>query len=540
MENAGTDKGKRRAARKGLAAFLSLCMVFLLAACQAGAREADASEDEKRQKAMRDGGAGNGENAAGNVKKTANVERVVFTYQTMDGDVMDELDEVIREINAITVPEIGVEVEARKVGTLEAFTQYFTWIGNGETIDLMMLNYQDITTYVEREMLLPIDAYLENEASDIKDIVENQYNLTGGSFIDGKTYGVSVYGYQGSGGGIWMEREFLREIGVEHEEKHVYTYEELTEIFAALKEKYPDKYPLGQITSQSGGSTFTFYSNRQKEVCDSLGATYSSGVLDAGSGTKVVNFYATPEYSEFLRYMRKWYLAGYIYPDAAISDYGTPAMFRDGMILSWPITSSPGILVGVMEDPVCLRTSRISVGAQGPRSGFWTIPVTSAHPEAAMRFLNLMYADARIGNLLTYGIEGRHYEVLDEENKIIRYPIADGEGDTGFYNMLGLYGDVHEIYWNGSLEEKQERIAYEAEAMSYRTSVEGFVYSTRETSGQIAAVDKVVERYMPFLESGCLDLDVYYPRFLEELSEAGIDEVIADKQAQYDAWRATR
>ena len=76
--------------------------------------------------------------------------------------------------------------------------------------------------------------------------------------------------------------------------------------------------------------------------------------------------------------------------------------------------------------------------------------------------------------------------------------------------------------------------------MSYRTSVEGFVYSTRETSGQIAAVDKVVERYMPFLESGCLDLDVYYPRFLEELSEAGIDEVIADKQAQYDAWRATR
>lgn len=519
---------------------MSLFMVLLLVACQAGAREADMSGNAGRQEereAASGETAGTGEKTSGGVRRTANVERVVFTYQTMDGDVMDELDEVIEEINAITVPEIGVEVEARKVDALEAFTQYFTWIGNGETIDLMMLNYQDITTYVDREMLLPIDAYLESEAPDIKDIIENRYNLAGGSIIDGKTYGVGIYGYLGSGGGIWLERKYLQEIGIEHEEKHIYTYEELTEIFAALKEKYPDKYPLGQITSQSGGSTFMFYSAGQHNVGDSLGATYSSGVLDEEGGTKVVNFYATSEYYEFLHYMRKWYQAGYIYPDAAISDYSTAALMEEGMVLSYPITSSPGFVSGVMEDAVCLRTSRISAGMRGPRSSFWTIPVTSAHPEASMRFLNLMYADARISNLLTYGIEGRHYEVLDEENRTIRYPITDEDGNMSFYNMLGLYGDMHETYWNGSAEEKQERIAYEAEAMEYRTGVEGFVYSTKETSGQIAAVDKVVERYMPFLESGCLDLDVYYPRFLEELSEAGIDEVIADKQAQYDAWR---
>ncbi len=519
---------------------MSLFMVLLLVACQAGAREADmfgnAGRQEEREAASGET-AGTGEKTSGGVRRTANVERVVFTYQTMDGDVMDELDEVIEEINAITVPEIGVEVEALKVNALEAFTQYFTWIGNGETIDLMMLNYQDITTYVDREMLLPIDTYLETATPDIKGIIENEYNLAGGSIIDGRTYGVSVYSYLGSGGGIWMERKYLQEIGIEYEEKHIYTYEELTEIFAALKEKYPDKYPLGQITSQGVGSTFSFYSADQHKVGDSLGATYSSGVLSEEGGTKVVNFYATPEYYEFLLYMRKWYQAGYVYPDAAISDYSTISLTEEGVVLSYPITSSPGFVSGIMEDAVCLRTSKISVGVQGPRSGFWTIPVTSAHPEAAMRFLNLMYADARISNLLTYGIEGRHYEVLDEENRTIRCPITDEGDNISFYNMLGLYGDVHEIYWNGSAEVKRARIEYEAEAMEYRTGVEGFVYSTKETSGQIAAVDKVVERYVPFLESGCLDLEMYYPRFLEELSEAGIDEVIADKQAQYDAWR---
>lgn len=503
---------------------LAFVVVLGLTACHAAEEDDVAREDVKPQKTVRE----------------ENVEHVIFTYQTMEGSVMDEFDEVIEAVNAITVPEIGVEVEAKQVDALDAFNQYFIWIGNGETIDLMMLNYQDITTYVDREMLLPIDAYLKTQAPTIRFIMENEYHLESGSVIGGRTYGVTPYNYLGGGGGIWMERKYLEEIGWEHEEKHVYTYEELTRIFDELKKKYPDKYPLGQITSQSGGTTFSFYSNMQREVGDSLGATYSSGVLDANDKTKVVNFYATPQYHEFLAYMRKWYQAGYVYPDAAVSDYSNLALYEEGVILSWPISSAPGMMSGLMgEDAVCMRTSKVSVGVQGPRSGFWTIPVTSAHPEAAMRFLNLMYEDERIGNLLTYGIEGKHYTVLDEENKIIRYPAESG-GEVGFFNALGLYGNRHKIYWNGTLAVKRAQEEYEVEAMQCRFGTEGFVYSTGEMSGTIAAVDKVVEKYMPFLESGCLDLDVYYPRFLEELSEAGIDEVIADKQAQYDAWRTAR
>ena len=54
-------------------------------------------------------------------------------------------------------------------------------------------------------------------------------------------------------------------------------------------------------------------------------------------------------------------------------------------------------------------------------------------------------------------------------------------------------------------------------------------------TNEIAALSAVVAQYVPALESGSVDIDVYYPKFVEALKAAGIDSVIADKQAQFDA-----
>jgi len=51
-------------------------------------------------------------------------------------------------------------------------------------------------------------------------------------------------------------------------------------------------------------------------------------------------------------------------------------------------------------------------------------------------------------------------------------------------------------------------------------------------------IQKVISRYVPILESGSVDIDKYYPEFLEELNQAGMDVVIADKQQQLDTWLA--
>lgn len=59
---------------------------------------------------------------------------------------------------------------------------------------------------------------------------------------------------------------------------------------------------------------------------------------------------------------------------------------------------------------------------------------------------------------------------------------------------------------------------------------------TRQTD----AVEKVLETYLPVLESGAGDLEKDYAEFLDALEEAGINEILADKQRQLDEWLTRR
>lgn len=57
---------------------------------------------------------------------------------------------------------------------------------------------------------------------------------------------------------------------------------------------------------------------------------------------------------------------------------------------------------------------------------------------------------------------------------------------------------------------------------------------------KIAAISAVVAQYMPALESGSVDVDTYYAEFTAALEAAGINDVIADQQALFDAFLADK
>lgn len=488
--------------------------------------------------ACRDGGTGQAE-----VERETGAERIVMTLQTIDSSRMEDLDEVIAAVNAISIPEIGVEVEIRltdAVDAVDAYTQYPLWISRGEQVDLMMLNYQDITSYTSKGMLLPLDALLAEQAPAITDLMETEgYRLTEGSIVDGRAYGVVVVNdNSASGGGIWVPERYIRAAGFDYDERHIYTLDELTQWFKRWKELYPDKYPLGQITSGNTYSTINYYGR----TLDGLGGDVVTGVVLTQDGTEVVNLFATDLYLDFLQHMREWYLAGYIYPDAAITDAGIGELAGSGIVMSYPRSSQPsmGIEQYFGEKVVCMRTSEVRETGQYAKSGFWTVPVTSGCPEAAMRFLNLMYENAEVANLIQWGLEGKHYEILDAGRGIIGYPAGLDASTVWYYNPLALYGDTRRLYFMGNSmgtsEQLEKQRAYQEEALPNENRTRGFVYQTSSVNKEIDALSKVVERYVPILESGSVDLDIYYPRFLQELEQAGIDKVIADKQAQVDAW----
>lgn len=505
---------KRKGIRLSALVILTVMFIVLLAACTV--KKGDTEQDSKIQ----------------NEPKT---DHIIMTFQTMHYSGLEDLDKVVEAINAITVPEIGVEVEFRIIDAVDSFTQYFLWLSNNETVDLMVLNYQDITAYISKGMLLPLDELLSKLAPDINSIMEEGYHLTEGNTAGGKVYGVAMVPFcSGSGGGIWIPKRYMDEAGENYDPKHVYSLDELSRIFKKLKELYPNSYPLGQITAGNTYSTMNFY----KGQVDGLGGDISTGAILSSDSTKVSNLFLSNLYQDFLNHLREWYMAGYIYPDAAITETNIIELISSGLVMSYPIISIPGFAAEAFldENIVCLRTSEVLLMPGYVKSSCWTIPVTSSNPEAAMKFLNMMYGDERISNLLQWGIEGEHYVVTDEENRLAAFPEGINSTNNKYYNPLGLYGDARNNYFNGSIKLKEEQQKYTEEAIENQRGFKGFAYSTAKVDKKISAIQKVVEKYVPVLESGRVDISIYYEEFLRELEHAGIDEVIADKQAQLDEW----
>lgn len=67
-----------------------------------------------------------------------------------------------------------------------------------------------------------------------------------------------------------------------------------------------------------------------------------------------------------------------------------------------------------------------------------------------------------------------------------------------------------------------------------------FSFDSGAVKTEIAALNNVTNEYRFGLENGEMDPDVYLPKFRQALKEAGIEKVIAEKQAQLDAWAAAQ
>ena len=66
------------------------------------------------------------------------------------------------------------------------------------------------------------------------------------------------------------------------------------------------------------------------------------------------------------------------------------------------------------------------------------------------------------------------------------------------------------------------------------------MFDNSNVATQVAAVANVDAKYAKGLQGGALDPEEYLPQFIEELKAAGIDDIIAEKQKQFDAWYGSK
>jgi putative aldouronate transport system substrate-binding protein len=160
-------------------------------------------------------------------------------------------------------------------------------------------------------------------------------------------------------------------------------------------------------------------------------------------------------------------------------------------------------------------------------------------PDAAARFINLLYTDEFVWITLIYGVEGQDY-VWNEDHTKVRYP--DGlDFNSVPYNCIyscGMIGNGFRGLEYETDDESGSDREYGKWLMdnAWCPPLYGFTPTTVNVMNEITAVSNVVEQYSSVLMYGEVDPAVEYPKFLDALKTAGIDKIIADFQAQADGW----
>ena len=509
-----------------LSLILAVLMLVSLVAC--GGKQ-DAVQDGPGDSAVNDAPQ-SGDNASGDEGWTGEVDHIIVTYLTL-GVTPADLEAVQAAVNERTVKEIGVEVEFNPVSAFDAFALFPTWISTGERIDLMMPLLQDLRTYVDQGLVEPVDDLIAENAPYLSQLIAEGQPIVSNNIIDGSAYAIlSVPNMVGYNSAFIATKALVDEVADKwtYDPDKIYTYEELGELFKAIKEKHPEMYPCGVVSTGRTASEFVYAT---PIAFDTLaGSPYHSGVLMGADSTTVVNLFETEEYKSYLEYLRAWNLAGYIHPDASTTDTSINAMQDSGVSAGYFMAGAP---IQAGEDDYIINMGEHFQCSAG--MGGWVIPTSAEEPEAAIRFVDLVWKDADLANLIQWGIEGTHYEMIDESIGLIGFPEGVDATTSTYYNTLGLWGDTRDVYiWNPSVTQA-DNDAYSAKCMANPTNGIGISYSSANVVNEITALSAVIAQYIPALESGSVDLDTYYPQFIQALKDAGIDTVIADKQAQFDA-----
>lgn len=431
-------------------------------------------------------------------------------------------------VNKVVTPKINVKIKLLFVNMGAAMQQQNLMLSSNEKLDLMIAFPNTFVSIVNQNKVQEFGALVDKYGQGIKDALGAFY---ANGKVNGKLYGVNPITEGASGGGFNIVKAIVDKYKIDI--NAVEKYEDIGKVLKVIKDNEPKMYPfspngngLGMVELPIG-----FY-------VDKLGDGY--GVLmDNGKELKVVNLFEQKEYSDMLKLHRDWYLKGYIQQDAATMNEHWSERVKAGKAYMMVGPTKPGVAAQSTQEAGMEMVNREFAA---PKTGtfttwMWVIPNACKTPDKAVQMLNLMYTDAELENLLSWGIEGKHYE--KKADGTIGFLAGMDRNNSGyFFNTPWMMGNQFLVHvWQGNppdLWEQQKKFRDSA----FKSKAMGFTYDPTPVKTEVAALSNVYTQYKLGLESGSVDPDKVLPQFLEKLKAAGIDKVIAEKQKQLDAWAA--
>jgi len=407
-------------------------------------------------------------------------------------------------------------------------------LASGEDADLVFTApWCSYTTNAPKGAFLDLTSLIKKYGQGILNS-SYKWTLDAGHMGD-KLYAIPSNQILAQSRGFRLRKDLLDKYGpsVNFKMKDIITPDELEPLFKVIKQKEPDVIPYFGIPSKLLSWLGPWDRQGQFEVT-------TMNIYD--QVPKYINFYDTDYYRKSMDIARKWFLEGLTNQDIATSQADPIDMMKSGKIFSFSQESNH--LTQEVESRqtgytlVLQNVIKPIISTNLVQGTMWAIPRQAKNPERSMMLLNLMHTDKTVQNLLVYGVEGPHY--VKKGGNVISFAKGNDPSNPLYYNQVWEWGNQAMNYdLDTDAPNGAKRLA-DFNNSAVRNSSLGFVYDASNMKNELSELANVAAEFDPQISSGTIDAraDGTYQKFLDKLKAGGIDKLLADQNAQLNAWLA--
>ncbi len=525
--------------KKLLALILALSMAGTVMGCGSGSDDQPAKDDSKPAEASSDSETKEADEAAGGEEAQSagafvaaenpddwpviTVQVAALSNMPDEQLVEDAINEYLVSINA------GMKVDAVQTVFGDIATQLTLMLSDNQNpLDLFCWRiYSTVDGCVKNEQCIPLDPYLDVYPDLWESYPENVLKT---QRLNGVQYAVPAVDSYATFETYMLRKDVAEDLGIADRDGEHITLEEMTQIMKDAKAIHPEYAYMINTNNELVLDIDTFGNPKW------LGVLLNRGV----ENREIVNFYETEEWRDYCYLMKDWKESGLMLDDPLNNEL-TFTQYNNAVAAGCYMGGYSVDYIRAMNssspyEAVFLPLTDLS-GTTASVLGGWMISSVCKNPDAAMKLLYLMATDETLARFFILGVEGHNYTVA--ENGTARYPEGiDTTNQTWQSNApwwypnqclsLPLQTDMT-TYYTDMLDAPNH--AKFSEAM-------GFIFDSAPVYDQMAACTSVVDEYRDALLYGLVDVDSYLEEFNAELKAAGIDEIIAEEQRQFDAWLA--
>lgn len=401
---------------------------------------------------------------------------------------------------------------------------------SNEPFDLMFTaSWFSYPKDVAKGQYLELDDLMAQYGKDIPGILGEEFIK--GSRIGGKLYALPTKKEFGQGFGFLLDKKLVDKY--KFDTNGIKTLEDMEAMFQTIKDNEPGVTPIVS-------SKFT----NIWEAANYDGIVANLSIPRGSKELKAVDTLEDPKFIEFYKRMFQWNQNGWFDKDILTSDADQGMnMIKAGKAFAVAQSLKPGkdkemsITSGVEVVQVETAEPFTTTGdAQGAMLG---ISRTSKDPARAMMFLNLLYSDPKLLNMLDWGIEGIHY--VKKSDIMIDFP-EGVNADTQTYPNPGgwMFGNQFNSYlWANEDPNKWEEFKKFNERAEHSIAL-GFAFNQEPVKSEMASIANVEKEFGASLRSGAVDPEKIIAKWKEKRKSAGFDKVKVEVEKQLAAWAETQ